>query len=121
MQSKLSLMTLAALSVIATAVPAAAQGGHRSFHEGWNRGSADQSWGGAWNAPAYDGRVGVGPSRWYDGGSYGAYAAEPYVRVPADRPYGYSDRYGYRSYWGDPGYSYDRGTDFFIGFGQGGR
>jgi hypothetical protein len=94
MSRKILLAAMAAASIVATAGPAAAQGGHRSFHEGWNRGGPDE-WARYWSEPVYGSGFAIGP--------YSGYAAVP-------GPYGaYGYSYGYAPTWSVPPYREDTG------------
>ena len=86
MNRKIVIAATAALTIAASAAPAMAQGGHRSFHTGWG-------WGGwGWGGPSFGLSVGFGDYGWgsdyayggfgypswgYDDWNYGAYAAAP--------------------------------------------
>jgi hypothetical protein len=111
-----SVAAVAAATIAATAVPAAAQGGHRSYHDGWARGSDwdNRAWG--WGggpgfsvgvtvgAPAYDSwRYDTYAADWSYPSGYDYYPAADYAytyrAAPAYRYGGYADDYRY----GEPG------------------
>lgn len=91
----IAIGTLAALAVATASLPASAQGGHRSYHDGWAW-SGDRGWGdGGFGIGVGVGPVGVGVG-------FGDYAyGEPGVGVSIGT--GYDDR-RYRSYAAAPGY-----------------
>jgi hypothetical protein len=95
MNRKIAIGVLASLAVAAAALPASAQGGHRSYHDGWAW-SGDRDWGdGAFGIGVGVGPVGVGVG-------FGDYAYdEPGVGVSIGT--GYDDR-RYRSYAAASGY-----------------
>src|SRR5258705_13261976 len=97
MTKRWMIAALAAASVAATALPAAAQGGYRSWHEGWAHGNWDNWRGG----PGFGFGVTIGApayANWgvYNDPTYGTYAADWSYGAPA-YDYGYRD-YGYRDY-----------------------
>jgi len=83
MNRKIAMAAAAALSLTATAGSAVAQGGHRSFHDGWGRGD-----------------VGFGFGVGFSDGYYGSY--RPSVGVSFDA--GYDDWSGGRSFAATPNY-----------------
>ena len=142
MNRKIAIGTLAALAVATATLPASAQGGHRSYHDGWawsgDREGRDGGFGiGVMIGPvavgvgdyAYDEPgVGVSVGTGYDDWRYRSYAAAPSYGCSCANNYrssAYAPRYRSSSYaWnGDyesRDYGYARGYDngyASVGFG----
>jgi hypothetical protein len=102
------IAALAAASVAATALPAAAQGGHRSGHDGWAQGNWDNWRGG----PSFGVGVTVGAPA-YNSWGYDTYAAD------WSYPGGYAYRYGEPAYdYGYRDYAYDEPGFVGVRFGS---